>query len=330
MLQDKGFLEIINSDDSNQSSRLVNTHQVINYLDDKLYRKYEPTKQPCPGFMGRMKLWLDNVDSTEHKIALYDLVLKIFFVGEEEFNSLYRVAFHEVIIPWVVDKESIEITSDDFTPKIEACMSQTWFCPISDSLRINAFYHVNHIVGRDFRPDWRSLKKFADKRKVEKFIKDSKIKRIVLLEDFVGSGGQALDIIDFLRTLDVDIDILLIPLVICPKGDSNIRDALKNDDICYRPVVRVPDSEILSFNSVGFEGRNDAVIREISEQYSSIMNVAFKVDNDERIEIGALGYRNTGALVVMYSNCPNNTISIIHRDTEEWMPLFPRSERYGS
>jgi len=263
------------------------------------------------------------------KVHLHGLIPKIFFVGEEEFNSLYRVAMQEVIIPWVLNECSLRFTSNDFKKKLENQISSTWFCPISDSLRINAFYHVNHISGREFRPDWRSMAEFSDKEKVRKYISENEIERIVLLEDFVGSGGQASRILQYIERLNIDIKVLILPLVICPKGNKKIINLVENlSNVNYKPVLLVPEAEIFSPVEVECEKGISGVIRGLSKKYFNKMGVDFTVDEEERIKIGSFGYSNTGALIVMYSNCPNNTLALIHSENgENWAPLFPRSKR---
>ena len=39
------------------------------------------------------------------------------------------------------------------------------------------------------------------------------------------------------------------------------------------------------------------------------------------------GFKNTGALVVEYSNTPANTLPIIQHESNTWNALFPRSAR---
>ena len=332
MLQKDLFLEWMNSDDPAEYSNVLENYEFIKYLDERLFRKYEPTKSPGLNFLDRLAGWLSNVDGKEHQKTLYNLVSKIFFVGEEEFNALYRVAFLEIVVPWLITKESLCFSNKDYKEGVYRHLSETWFCPISDSLRISAFYHVNNIAGRDYRPDWRCLSKFSNEDKLKNFIEQSGIKRIVLLEDFVGSGGQASTIVGFIRKLDLKVEVLIVPLLICPKGDDALRLSVKKDKyIEYRPVVVIPKSEIFTVEEI--DGENDYIreVREINAKHSEKIGVDFKVDNAERVKVGSFGYKNTGALVVMYSNCPNNTLALIHKDNSlEWKSLFPRSERLES
>jgi hypothetical protein len=42
---------------------------------------------------------------------------------------------------------------------------------------------------------------------------------------------------------------------------------------------------------------------------------------------GAFGFRDTGSLVVMFSNTPANTLPVIQHESATWTPLFPRTAR---
>ena len=65
-------------------------------------------------------------------------------------------------------------------------------------------------------------------------------------------------------------------------------------------------------------------MRALSDQYSSLLELPFQSVKD----LGMLGFRNTGANVVLFSNCPNNTLAIMHYDgSDSWEPLFPRNSR---
>ncbi len=171
---------------------------------------------------------------------------------------------------------------------------------------------------------------FADKERIKKYILDSGIKRLVLLEDFVGSGGQVSETLAFVESLELGIDVIVVPLVICPKGDEKISGMLKGSvTMSYKPVLRIPSSEIFTVDESVDENTCITEVRAINAEYSNRMGLDFNVDDAEKIKIGTFGYKNTGALIVMYSNCPNNTLALIHRSNDDnWKPLFPRSERF--
>jgi len=63
--------------------------------------------------------------------------------------------------------------------------------------------------------------------------------------------------------------------------------------------------------------------------FSSIRDIPNRVRArfDERNREEPFGFKGTGALVVMYSNCPNNSLPVLHNESEEWSALFPRIPR---
>lgn len=328
MSEENEWASFINRDDHQKYGNILKDKELISYLNERLYRKYEPTKSPSAHFNDRMNSWINNVDSQEEKVQLHGLIPKIFFVGEEEFNSLYRVAMQEVIIPWVINECDLRFMDDNFKDCLSSEISSTWFCPISDSLRINAFYHVNHISGREYRPDWRSMEKFSSEEKVRSYIVNNSINRIVLLEDFVGSGGQASRILGYIKKLNLDITVLILPLIICPKGNEVIMNLITSySNVNYKPVLIIPEAEIFNYQKEENEKNLCKIIRNFNEKYHNKIGVDLTVEESERVKIGSYGYRNTGALIVMYSNCPNNTLALIHTENDDWSPLFPRSKR---
>ena len=39
------------------------------------------------------------------------------------------------------------------------------------------------------------------------------------------------------------------------------------------------------------------------------------------------GYKRTGGLVVMHSNTPDNSLPVIHHESDTWAPIFKRHSR---
>ncbi len=94
-----------------------------------------------------------------------------------------------------------------------------WFCPITDSMRINSFLKVNQLIGKshDTRlaipPQvWRFKPRYLSTSTPTKYA------RIVLLEDFVGSGTQMESAVKHAAAISADIRVLACPLVTCPEG----------------------------------------------------------------------------------------------------------------
>jgi hypothetical protein len=290
-------------------------------LEQELFEEYEPTRGPYPSFRTRLAAWLDNIVDESSQRSLFQLVPHLFFLGPRELEVLYRVAFHTQIARWLIDQ--IGLTFDQASPEnsLQQAVARSWFCPITDSMRINAFYHLNHISGRDFRPDWRSLRQFGSEDKIRRYLTDQGIDRIVLLEDFIGSGDQMKKAVEFAVTFGTPV--LVVPLVICPIG-AQVGQLLssQNPTVTFSPVISLQEAAFIT-----------AAARPNEEPlFGELRLIAIDMFNglpaDEQVDVyTAFGFRGTGSLVVMYTNCPDNTLPLVHHNSAAWKPLFPRASR---
>ncbi len=309
-------------------SELVNRYSLY---ARQLFSAYEPLLRNEPlnerPFLKRLDRWIRNWHSDEDRWDAFRLVDHIFFIGEAEFQELFRIAFETNLWGWIAESSPENPASTASRNAVKESLKKTWCCPITDSLRISSFRHFNHIEAPDFFPDWRSLAKFGDPEKVKKYIHEAKIERIVLIEDFVGSGKQATTAVEFAVALG--LPVLLLPLIVGERGDSRFRElATKYPNLTYEPVVRLNSDFIISKEAENNEDSEIKNHRRLIEVYSEISNDKFPYGFEQR-EFG----ENQGYLVVLYTNCPNNTINAIHKESggEEqntiWTALFPRSGR---
>ena len=295
--------------------------KIADYIQDYFVSladgEYEPSHGSKPKFMTRLSDWVQNVGTERERQTLLRLIPRIFFAGTKEFESLYRAAFEENIVQWIVEVKNLKVDRRDVEKQINQALNRTWICPITDSLRINAFYKANGIKGFEFRPDWNSLAKFAKPEKVLEFISSSRIEQIVLVEDFIGTGNQVRAALDFARTALGDVQVLLLPLIICKEGlkacKTFVRDFPK---FRLSPVIELPERFFVRRASSG-----DTLL-------DTTMQIA--IDYNDRIRLrnsGPLGYGSIGGLVVLHSNCPNNSLPMLYRQRSNWKPLFPRIAR---
>ncbi len=301
---------------------------LIDYLADNHFNYYEPTNNPnFPEFIDRLNSWIENSTDANQQKTFFRLVPHLFYVGRDDFDSLYRSALNYNIAKWLIEKENIAFTDAAAKTKLDAALGKTWFCPITDSMRINAFYHINSIHnGLDYRPDWRSLGVFGSQDKIKDYIQKNQICHIVLLEDFVGSGSQMVEAAPLAQSLD--IPVLFLPLIVCPMGKQEGEKLQKDfSNITFSSVICIPDYTFVSETHVDNEPALFADVRELIKQlhYQVCGQVSFP--HYPTKPYGPFGYLETGGLVVLYSNCPDNTLPIIHQKYDTWNPLFPRSTR---
>lgn len=304
--------------DAEFGSKVERLNTEINYLSKRLYSKYEPC--PFDDFKNRLDEWIFNVDSEDDRRLLFELASNISFIGHNEFDALYRSTFRHVVPRWIIESEGYSIRDKDLHKRLKKDIAQTWFCPVTDSMRINAFYHVNHIDNFEFRPDWKSLAIFGSEDKIRKYIRDKKIRRLVLIEDFVGTGTQMEKAAQFAaRLIDERFQVLVVPLVLCPKGQERAgKISATYPNVTFLPALNLPAGQFIT----------EAATLNEPQLHTALRDLIFRIPaTHETCSEGPLGFRKTGGLVVMYSNCPNNTIPAVWNETPSWAPLFPRSKR---
>jgi len=308
----------------------------LEFLERTHYHQYVPTLGPQhQEFEKRLEKWLDNVSDEADRRLLFEYVPHITFFTREDFLQLHQAALRGPITRWIIDELDLQLDDPDLDDKINTEIHRhTWFCPISDSMQIADFHRTNGIGGVDFRPDWRSLEKFGDpqqkRSELLKFMQRQRLRRIVLLEDFIGSGAQLRnpDVIGFAGSLNVAV--LLVPLIICPEGCDNIRATLqtekynKHNRVRFEPVLSLKPDQFVNSKSSPRDDLERGIQELVRKTYDTDV-VGDGAASPRPYE--AFGLRNTGAQVVMYSNTPANTLPIIHHESNTWNPLFRRSAR---
>lgn len=298
----------------------------VEYLADRVFSEYEPTRGPAPDFWIRCRDWLDGAPDEADQQLLFETIPYLRFVARAEFEALYRAAMHEHVIPWLVDLLDVALDDPQAEDFITAAIRQTWFCPVTDSMQIGAFYHLNGLSGADFRPDWRSLAEFGDPARIRSHMQKNAFARLVLLEDFVGAGTQMLSAVTFAATLPSQPPILVCPLVVCPEGVTEGENlAATNKHVTFSPVLQVPLSAMVMPTPQAQEPKIFAEIRSLISRLEPLIKGNVAVSSQKYF--GPFGYRDTGALIVLHSNCPDNSLPVVHRRSSTWSPLFPRSTR---
>ncbi len=308
--------------DWDDASEVFLDQSAIEYLGRKVFNDYEPAQ--FDQFEDRLDRWLHNVTTEKDQQTLFLLLGRLFFIGRPEFESLCRAAYNGPVRRWLVEQLNVNITDPAAMETLDTGVAETWFCPITDSMRINSFLKVNKLTGKSHRPDWRSLRKFGDSGKILQYITSNQIQRIVLLEDFVGSGTQMRSAIRFAANISTDIEILALPLVTCPAGDQIGHDLEEEfASVSYEPVMMISSEMLIKADAQPSEPPFFQTVRDLISRVHARLSSPDSDVESQRYH----GYKGTGAVVAMYSNCPDNSLPIIYDETEEWQALFPRIER---
>lgn len=311
---------------------------ILDQLDHhakKEWRSYLPAENPPfnPSYIERLADWIGNMTNEADQKLLLKYAAHISFFSHDDFVALYRTAMDREISRWVASQISARLEPhgwQSFHAEVEKEIHQhTWFCPITDSMDINEFYKVNHLTGIGHRPGFATLEKFATSagppnpllaENVRHYIDNANrsvpLKRIVLLEDIVGSGSQCLNAVRWV-VKNLGKPVLFVPLILCPNGVKALRDeeAASSGRLTVRPVIELSRSDLLGTERHGELGWPITVEME---------GLATRCASGALPGIAPFGYRGTGCSLTTFSNTPDNTLPIVHHNNGTWKPLFPR------
>ena len=327
--------------DRDVSARLSRILADLRFLERTKFNPYVPTlysRHPS-AFAERFYRWLNNpnLNSTQ-KRNLFEFAHCIAFFSFDDFATMFQNAFSGPISRWCMSQAGIHLDEQaEWQNRLDQeRFSHTWFCPITDSLLISVFHHVNEIEGKDRKPAFRELKHFGDVDKINKHIRAKGYKRIVLLEDFVGTGGQSFKTVEWaVRTLK--LPVMFCPMIIATEGATQYRQLKETLDL---ERINSPSLSEFNFEAV-FELGCDCFVHSADTVQDSLFDrvrtLAKEIHthllgSQEECKEGAFGFWNDespqkGATVVMFSNTPNNSLSLLWHGAEAWTPLFPRVAR---
>jgi hypothetical protein len=297
-------------------------HARLVYLNTLLFSEYVPGRDQ-PSFEHRLQEWLNGPGNEEDQRLLFSLLGHLYFIGQRELDVLYRKAFRADVMWWLAPA-GVMLDDQEFDRKLDQALSETWFCPITDSMNIAHFHHVNGIRDRNLRPEWRTLAMLGDKDRVRDYMEKKNFRRLVLLEDFVGTGNQARDSIEWTLENFPNVPLLVCPLIVCREGFdvvSSLVGAHPNSEV--RPGIVVPDRCAIGLPIQPQEPEDFAELRDLLLRLVALVGASGDSEEEK-----AFGYGCIGALTVLFTNCPNNTPPVFHHsETSTWKPLFPRVVR---
>jgi hypothetical protein len=323
--------------DKGELPNYVAIHAFIDYLSRSLYSQYVPTTgAEYPDFAARLRDWLDSASDEADQKVLLQTVPMIFFVGREEMESLYRSAYNASIARWLLKELQVPLHDRNAQAKIRTAARETFFWAITDSLDIGQFYRINHIR-ESVRPQLKAYLDIAGRnnwKQKGQEISDymdhhsPSFKRLVLLEDFVGTGRQSSDYIEFAASLPSKCPVLFCSLMTCAHGANRAHALMaRHHNLTCDAVLELPENVFLWRYARPDEHHLFVDLRDLVVKLHPLVEGSSPADLDGPFGFNVEGDER-GALVVLYTNCPDNTLPIIHHDSDgPWHALFPRNPR---
>lgn len=264
----------------------------------------------------KLKNFLFNLSGHKDRAALLKLAEQISFIDHKQKDSLYREALRKQIIPWLEDRIFADVSILSGPKHHEEWFQKSQFLSITESFDYPRFSQVNNLDG---------IRKpiiIGELKNIPQFSK--KCEHIIIQEDFVGTGNQALKAIDkILPTVPDQANILFCPSVILEGAIEYLKDQLKQRGVDFLYCFSVAKKGSVPENAQADENRWQRHLRKL------VVNTADRVletGEKEKLAFKEFGYGELGALVVTPHNVPNNSLPLIFRKTSSWSPLFRRRE----
>lgn len=296
----------------------------IDFLTEVLYNEYLPTKAGGHGeFRYRLTKWIRSATDEDQKKLMFLLINHLFFIGQKEMEALYLTAYSCHVAKWLLRKNNIQLDSPQAEELLKQAFATTLFTGITDSLRLGDFIRMNEIQGHPIRFCWEQG--LTDWNPANFVASMGNRTKIVLLEDFVGSGSQMENAVREACALAQHYEVLLCPLVICPEG-AKLASQLTavHPNLSFSPALQLEPSSFVGKIANAGEPALFAELRQlVVDLHPAVTGTTPWVQNH-----GPYGYRDTGGLIVKHDNCPDNTIPMIHHASNTpWNPLFLRTSR---
>lgn len=335
----------------------------LEILKDFKFEPYQPINSPPkPEFIKRLQAWLQQFDKKDQKSMLY-LSSKIIFLTQAQITYLMEYLFQnklkKMILEDIIKKKNFEHFSykkaeNYFAEELE----KTLFVGLSDSSRINDFTHVNSLyikrqvnTGIELETLLYPVKKSCeiginseeDKELIRVFekdvlLKDEKIKdkvRLIILEDFTGSGSDIIETLNYLYSSQLPFkEIVFASYIITYKAINRLERWIKRNNsdgrrYFYAYGILIPEEAKCCGNNNSYlklDWHNESIdiCENVSQTCEDVYNKRFF--EEDRLKY-VYGYENVKIAFVYYYNCPDNSLPIIWCDKGGWKPLFPRVSR---
>ena len=321
-------------EEGDEASKFARIRSRVDFLEKVLFEKYAPVQVGIHGKFGlRLAQWVGGTDDEDYQKALYLLLGHLTFFGQEQMKAGHSTAFSRNVLSWLADVEQVDFFDPSAEHKIRQAVNETAFTEITDSFRLNDFLRENNLAGHSTRYTW---EQDLDRWNAEEFEShvmgydrdtgSAEKKHLVLFEDFVGTGTQMATAVNYACSLTRRYNLLLCPIVICPKGAELARDlANRHENLVFEPVLELPESAFITRHPRDGEPDDYRLIRPALE---ALHPKVCGTPNSWAQKTPPYGYKDTGAIFCKYDNCPDNTVPVVHHKSDRgWEPLFFRTSR---
>jgi len=236
----------------------------------------------------KIECWLENFDDSHKTLAIKVLENIAYFDPSRIFQ-----ASNDLLI-------QIKILKNQDLSKVYFCF---FGAPQKSGYAIiNMFAVANNLSGNN------NTHKFKLLSELPQLISEEGEVTIIFLDDFVGTGNQAVNFFKEVQHLiPQNAEVFLGVIAAFEKGMTNIRENTDMKVICHKRLNK--ENMLFSNINTTFNDEEKTILKDYCKKTG--------LSNPE-------GYGNCEALVVFPYRTPNDSVSIIGAQNDKWNGLFPR------
>jgi len=282
---------------------------------------------------GLLKQWVENFTNSdpatqnqERLNAIY-LLSKFLYYGNKEtremLKCIYRDKFQYNVIQQIRKDNGMTSDLSIIKPSFNDVLSKTRFLgvgnPSESGMHLLYYFRQENELTKDLFIHSHEIFKIDSSRSIS--LADKSIKRYIFIDDFCGSGQQAIsysqNIVDNIKSLDSSTQVDYYPLFATDEGILKVKKGTSFDNV---DAVFTLDSSYKCFeiNSRYFAEHKDEPLidkmfaRSTCEKYG------------KKLFYHPLGYNDCQLLLAFFHNTPDNTLPIFWSEKDSWRPFFKR------
>lgn len=328
------------------------------------YKQFAPGMR----FLERFALWLQQFDDiNDRKIAFNFVKNKLIYISGPEMDLLVSSSYPDVVKPILGRSVAEKLGIPDYkinkiydNTHYKSLLRQSLFCGLSDGARTEIFRRANNNVlsHEQIYQTYELSDRRATKMK-EELISDqtnilgrepsdeeSKFKFLFLLDDFSASGTSYLKYNASTNSLKGKINALYDNIY----NRNNLSDVFDLDNLEVHIILYLCTEQAKESIEANFEllTNNFSLTKNPSLHVSCLISDSYRItdeniknlcNKDTYYDASALEDRHTGTVkmgysdcalpIVLYHNCPNNSVSILWAyENALFQGLFPRVPRH--
>ena len=258
-----------------------------------------------------VRRWLDQFNETRDRRLMFQLLSEVRIYDESEVRRKMKEAYG-IVIRNV--RTVVEVGATSMRHRRDILISTLDDSAAKAGLTYCRLFASENPIHSDSVQPLRQLE--------QTFESDQEIQRLVLIDDFAGTG-RTLETglrnnLELLKSANArGVHIILLALVGFTQARNRLENFISRNDLA---------ADVYFCDELGTE---DSVFSETSRVFvePNSRSHAKHVAESKGIQLQPrhpLGYGNTQAAVIFYQSCPNNVLPVLWSNKSKWVPLFPR------